>query len=175
MRGRYRGQTLHFLFIKPVLVHVCTGNVQGQTHRICKGERHNIWTENALRHFQILVIWNNQIIICTCAHQTSLLYRCSWNQLQYRQGCCAGNGKFQYYVNSVYFCQFQYFLRLFMSQNQYNITSLIALNDCITNFPELEFWVENLQKDWMARNEFASLLKKTSTVKLWYYLSKYWV
>ena len=91
------------------------------------------------------------------------------------QGCCAGNGKFQYYVNSVYFCQFQYFLRLFMSQNQYNITNLIALNDCITNFPELEFWVENLQKDWMARNEFASLLKKTSTVKLWYYLFKYWV
>ena len=29
------------------------------------------------------------------------------------QGCCAGTGKFQYYVNSVYFCQFQYFLMPF--------------------------------------------------------------
>jgi len=30
-----------------------------------------------------------------------------------RQGCCAETGKFQYDVNSVYFCQFQYFFMPF--------------------------------------------------------------
>ena len=44
------------------------------------------------------------------------------------------------------FVNFSTFQCLFMCQNQYNITNLIALNDYISNFTKLEFWVENLQR-----------------------------
>ena len=51
------------------------------------------------------------------------------------QGCCAGTGKFQYYVNSVYFCQFQYISMPFhvpksVQHNKFNRLKLLHHKFC---------------------------------------------